>query len=336
MISMAEVSPDLFLDAILGYQKTAALKAALALDLFTAISQNDGDFHRIAEHTGASARGIRILCDYLTVQGFLEKERDRYRLTPSTEVFLTTTSPAAMGSVVDFLASPEMIAQWLDDPVAYVRRGGSEGLANLAPDHPIWVKFAKAMVPLIRPAAQAVAAEVGSWPTPPRRVLDIAAGHGIFGISIAQALPGAEITAIDWQAVLAVAEENAAQAGVAKRYRTLPGSAFDVDWGDGFDLVLLTNFLHHFDEETCVRLLTDARGSLRPGGKVLAVEMVPNEDRISPPFPASFSFMMLGSTPCGDAYTARQFEEMARRAAFSATAVKALPPSPMSLVTFGL
>ena len=60
---MAEVSPDLFLDAILGYQKTAALKAALALDLFTAISQNGGDFHRIAEHTGASARGIRILCD---------------------------------------------------------------------------------------------------------------------------------------------------------------------------------------------------------------------------------------------------------------------------------
>jgi hypothetical protein len=331
---MADVSPDLFLDAVLGYQKTAAVKAAVALDLFTAISQASGDLRRVAAQTGASDRGLRILCDYLTVQGFLEKDRDRYRLTRSTETFLTTSSQAWMGSVVDFIAPPEMISLWLDDPVAYVRNGGSVGLANLAPEHPVWVKFANAMVPLIRPAAQAVAAEVGGWPTPPYSVLDIAAGHGIFGISVARAVPRVEVTAIDWQAVLEVAARNAEQAGVSERYRTIPGSAFEVDWGDNFDIVLLTNFLHHFDEETCVGLLMKARNCLRPNGKVLAVEMVPNEDRVSPPFASNFSFMMLGSTPRGDAYTVRQFEVMARKAGFPATAVKALPPSPMSLVTF--
>jgi SAM-dependent methyltransferase len=331
---MTEVSPDLFLDAVLGYQKTAAIKAALALNLFTAISQRSGNVDQVATQTGSSARGVRILCDYLTVQGFLEKHRDQYRLTPATEVFLTKTSPACMGSIIDFLASPEMISLWLDDPVSYVRNGGSAGLGNLAPDNPVWVKFANAMVPLVAPAAQAIAGEVSDWAVPPRRVLDIAAGHGMFGIMVAQAIPQAEVTAIDWQAVLAVAEKNAVGAGIAERYRTVPGSAFEADWGNDFDLVLLTNFLHHFDQETCIGLLTKARKSLTPNGRVLAVELVPNEDRVSPPFPAMFSFMMLGSTPRGDAYTARQFEAMGHAAGFQVTAVKALAPSPMSLVSF--
>ena len=332
---MIEPSPYLFLDAALGYQKTAAIKAAIELDLFTAIARTGGEAEAVAANSGASAKGVRILCDYLVVQGFLEKREGRYRLTPSTELFLCKTSPAYMGSVADFMASPEMIALWLDDPASYVRKGGSEGLGSLAPDHPVWVKFAKAMVPLMAPTAQAIADEAAAWEKPPRKVLDLAAGHGMFGISVARAVPQAEVTAIDWESVLAVAQENAEAAGVAARYRTKPGSAFELDWGRGFDLVLLTNFLHHFDAGTCVGLLVKARGSLAPGGRVLAVEMVPNEDRVSPPFAAAFSFMMLGSTPSGDAYTGREFEEMGRKAGFGAIAVKPLPPSPMSVVVFG-
>ncbi len=332
---MAEISPDHFINSVLGYQKTAALKAASTLDLFTVISQVDGDLDRIADRTGAAVRGVRILCDYLTVSGFLEKDSARYRLTEATRLFLTTTSPAFMGSVIDFLAAPEMISLWLDgDPASFVRNGGSRGLANIASNHPVWVKFAEAMVPFIRPVAAALAERVAALPTPVRRALDVAAGHGMFGISVAKALPQVEITAVDWQSVLAVARKNAEAAGVAKRYATIPGNAFEVDWGEGFDVVLLTNFLHHFDEKTCVELLQKSRKSLTANGQVIAVEMVPNEDRVSPPFPAMFSFMMLGSTPHGDAYTARELEEMGRRAGFKKVAVDPVPPTPQSFVTF--
>jgi 2-polyprenyl-3-methyl-5-hydroxy-6-metoxy-1,4-benzoquinol methylase len=331
---MADISPDLFLNSVLGYQKTAAIKAAVGLDLFTVISQTTGDLERIAAQTGASARGLRMLCDYLTVQGFLEKRKGRYRLTAATQAFLTTTSPAWLGSVVDFLAAPEMTSLWLDDPLAFVKEGGSNGLANIASNHPVWVKFAQAMVPFVRPVAVALAAKVAAGVTPPRRVLDIAAGHGIFGISVAQALPQAEVTAIDWRAVLTVARKNARAAGIAERYRTIPGSAFEVDWGEGFDLVLLTNFLHHFDQKACVGLLEKARKSLSPKGSAIAAEFVPNEDRVSPPFPAMFAFMMLGSTPHGDAYTARELEEMGHKAGFRKIIVEPVPPTPQSLVSF--
>jgi SAM-dependent methyltransferase len=331
---MSAPSPDLFLEAALAYQKTASIKAAIALDLFTAIAQEEGVLDRVAARVGAASRGVRILCDYLTVHGFLEKHDGNYSLSPSTALFLTTTSPAWMGSVIHFLCSPEFMDLFLDDPVAFVRHGGSPGLANIAPDNRIWVKFAKAMVPFIAPVAAALAEEAAHWPSPPRRVLDIAAGHGMFGISVAKAVPGSDITAIDWEAVLQVAVENARAAGVEGRYRTVAGSAFETDWGTEFDLILLTNFLHHFDHETCVNLLAKAKGSLRRGGRVVAVDLVPNPDRISPPFPAMFSFVMLGTTPRGDAYTARQYEEMGRAGGFQTVTIAPVPPTPESFITF--
>ena len=331
---MDDVSPQAFVDAVTAYQKTAAMKAAIALDLFTAIANENGELERIARRVQASERGVRILCDYLTVQGFLHKEAQRYRLTPSTTVFLTVSSPAWMGSIVDFLAAPEVMSQWLEDPVSFVRNGGSVGLGSIAADNPIWVKFARAMVPFVAPTAQVIAEQVSAWSTPPKRVLDIAAGHGLFGVAIAKAVPGAQVVAIDWQAVLEVAKENAAAAGVSARYRTLVGSAFEVEWGNDFDLVLLTNFLHHFDKPTCVQLLSKVRTSLARGGRALAVEFVPNEDRVSPPFAAAFSFVMLAATPHGDAYTAREFDRMGRDAGFAKVSVAPLPPSPQSLVVF--
>jgi len=328
------ISPEHFLNELLGYQKTAALKAAVELDLFSALDSTGGDLGQVSVRTGASERGVRILCDYLTIKGFLEKENGRHRLTPSSQTFLTRASPAYMGGIIDFLASPEMIQLWLTEPSSFVRNGGSAGLANVAPDNPVWIKFARAMVPFVAPVAGMIATELAAWPIQPKRLLDIAAGHGLFGISAAQAIPSLEVTAIDWPGVLAVAQENASNAGVAQRYRIINGSAFDVDWGEGYDIVLLTNFLHHFDRNTCIDLLSRARRALSIGGRVLALEFVPNDDRVTPPIPAMFAYMMLGSTPAGDAYIASDFENMGRQAGFSRTLFKTAEPSPETLVWF--
>ncbi|HEV2548199.1 MAG TPA: methyltransferase [Stellaceae bacterium] len=329
---MADISPDLFMDAVLAYQQTAAIKAALELDLFTEIAKGNVTAESLAQKTGAAVRGIRILCDYLTVRGHLEKQDDYFRLTPSTAAFLDRNAPSWMGGVVEYLAAPEMMDLFLSNPAAYVRNGGSIGLANNAPDHPIWVKFARAIGPSRVPVAKRIASELAV--SSPRKVLDVAAGHGMFGISIAQAVTNAEITAVDWQSVLSVARENAEAAGVSERYHTLAGSAFDADWGRGFDLVLLANFLHQLDRDACVILLRKACKSLVSGGRVVAVDFLLNEDRVSPRFPVMFAFQMLGSTPQGDAYTASEFEEMGRAAGFGKVIAKPLPPTPQSLILF--
>ena len=331
---MNELNPGPVVDAIFGYQQTAAMLAAVKLDLFTLVCKGTDTAESLAAACGAEPRGVRILADYLAVRGFFVKVGHRYEPTPTTRVFLDGASPACMGGIVDFAASPEFMGLFLDDPPSYVRNGGSTGLANTAPDNPIWVTFARAMIPFVGRQTELVAEHVAGWPVKPRRVLDIAAGHGMFGIRVASAVRGAEITAVDWPNVLRVAQENAERAGLSDRYRLCPGNAFDVDWGQGFDLAMLPNFLHHFDHQACVAILRRVKASLAPGGRAVAVELVPNADRVLPPMPSMFAFIMLATTPKGDAFTRDEYEAMARDAGFADVALTPLAPTPHSIVEF--
>jgi len=132
--------------------------------------------------------------------------------------------------------------------------------------------------------------------------------------------------------VLAVAKENAEKLGVADRYHTIPGNAFESDFGTGFDVILIPNFLHHFDTPTCESFLRKINGALADGGKVLTVEFVPNDDRVSPPPSAMFSLVMLAATPGGDAYTFAELKQMFENAGFSQNEIVALQPMPQHLI----
>ena len=240
-------TPALLFDTLNAYQRTQAVKAGIELELFTAIAEGKATAKEIATRCSASERGTRILCDYLVIIGFLNKRGDSYELTPDSAMFLDKHSPAYLGTMTEFILSPH-VADNFDHLTEAVRRGGSAGQTeSLEPDHPMWVKFARAMAPMMAMPAQLLAQLVDPTKDKKLRVLDIAAGHGLYGLAFAKQNPQAEVTAIDWPNVLEIAKENAAAAGVTDRYQTKPGSAFDVDYGSGYDVALLTNFLHHFD-----------------------------------------------------------------------------------------
>jgi ubiquinone/menaquinone biosynthesis C-methylase UbiE len=321
-------------DAAAAYQRTAALVAAVKLNIFTTIGSGALGPDELASRTGASSRGVRILCDFLTVMELLKKEDAKYSLMPNARILLDGSSPFAMGSIVDFVAAPEMVRLFLEDPPSYVRRGGLDGASNVDPDNPIWVRYARAMIPFAAATAKRVAAYVAKLQNRPTSVLDVAAGHGLYGIEVARALPDAKVTAMDWENVLEVARIHAADAGIGHRFRTLAGNALVLDWEKDFDLILLPNFLHHFDAETCTSLLRKVKASLSPRGRAVAGDFVPNEDRVSPPVPAMFAFWMLATTPCGDAYTPGEYDEMARAAGFQSATTTPLLPTPQSLVVF--
>ena len=156
------------------------------------------------------------------------------------------------------------------------------------------------------------------------KVLDIAASHGIFGIAVAKQNHAAHIYASDWKNVLELAGKNAQAMGVADRYHLLPGSAFETDFGSGYDLALITNFLHHFDRPTCTTFMRKVHAALKAGGRAAIAEFVPNPDRISPPIAAAFSMMMLATTPSGDAYTFAEIENISKDAGFAR--VELAPP----------
>jgi 2-polyprenyl-3-methyl-5-hydroxy-6-metoxy-1,4-benzoquinol methylase len=207
---------------------------------------------------------------------------------------------------------------------------GDEGTVGV--ENPIWVEFARSMAPMMMMPSERISLLVGAHKGGKCRVLDIAAGHGLFGIDIARHNPDAEIVALDWASVLEVAQENAKKSGVESRYSTIAGSAFDVEFGEGYDLVLLTNFLHHFDPPTNEELLRKVHAALAPSGRAVTLEFVPNDDRVTPPEAATFSMIMLGSTPHGDAYTFAEIERMFSNAGFRSSEHFRQPPMPESVI----
>ncbi len=320
-------TPALFFDAVNAYQRTEALKAAIELGVFTAIGEGKSSAAEIARACATAERGARILCDYLVIIGFLTKENNRYRLTPDSAAFLDRRAPSYLGGVLEFILSP-MLTDNFKQLAAVVRKGGTVSEQTpLEPEHPIWVKFARAMAAMMALPSELIAQLVDPNANNKLKVLDIAAGHGLFGIAFAKRNQQAEVTALDWPNVLEAAKENARAAGILDRYRTKPGSAFEVEYGAGYDLVLLTNFLHHFDPPTCETLLRKVHAALAEGGRVVTLEFIPNEDRVSPPQAAGFSLMMLGATPSGDAYTFAELDRMFQNAGFKRSELYELPPT---------
>jgi 2-polyprenyl-3-methyl-5-hydroxy-6-metoxy-1,4-benzoquinol methylase len=321
-------SPAPFFAACNALFTSAAIKSAIELDVFTAIAEGALTPAALAEKCRATERGMRILCDYLTVHGFLTKAEDHYGLTQDSAVFLNQHSPAYVGAAVKFLLREEnfRLVQNLTPAI----RTGLKDDSPLSSDHPMWVEFARSMAPFVGSSAGEIA-ELVEQPQQ-CRVLDIAAGHGLFGIALAQRNPGTRVTAMDWPHVLDVAWENARGRGLADRYNVIPGSAFEADWGSGYDIVLLTNFLHHFDRAGCASILAKAHAALKPGGRVVTLEFVPNQDRVSPPLPAQFAMIMLTTTPAGDAYTYAELASMFADAGFASSEQRPLTRSVQSIV----
>jgi len=249
-------SPQLFFQTINAYQRTEGLKAAIELEVFSAIGEGNRTATEIAKRCSASERGTRILCDFLCIMGFLNKEGNRYSLTQDSAIFLDKRSPAYLGGITEFISTPDLTDAF-KNLAGIVRKGGttmSEG-GTVSPE--------KSDLGKVRAGdgaddgdAGAVAGEANRSQS--QREVESARHRRrarLYGIEFAKNNPQAEVVALDWAPVLEVAKDNAKQAGVAERYSTLPGSAFDVDYGTGYDVVLLTNFLHHFDIPNNEKLL---------------------------------------------------------------------------------
>lgn len=326
-----EPNPAIIFETLNAYQRSAALKAAIELDIFTEIARGNRTANAIAKAVSVPARGVRILCDYLVIGGLLSKEGGEYSLSVDSAMFLDRNSPAYFGSAAGFLLDSRLIAPFLN--LTDVVRAGRTTLPDegtVSRDNPIWVDFAKQMAPMIYPSALEIAALVAGERE--IKVLDVAAGHGLFGIAIAQRNPKARITALDWPNVLAVATANAEKFGVAGRHSTLPGDAFEVEFGGPYDVLLVTNFFHHFDPPTCEKLMRKILAALAPGGRCVTLEFVPNDDRVSPPASAGFAMMMLGTTPAGDAYTFAEYEAMFRNAGFASSQLHLLTKAPQAVI----
>ncbi|MGR3618428.1 MAG: methyltransferase [Roseovarius sp.] len=323
-------SPARLTEYAFAFQRTAALRAAVALDLFTAIGAGEDTVPQVALRCGAEERGVQALCDFLVALDLLTKDGERYAAAPDADFFLNRGSAAFIGDTLDFVVSETQLKATLSDPAAPVRRGGTalaEAGQLVAPDHPDWTTYAQAMAPLMARSAGFLADLVASADGEVRRVLDVAAGPGQSGIALAKRFSEAQVTALDWPGVLEVARRNAEAAGVADRWQALPGSALEVSLGGLYDVALVVRFLHLLSPSEGEAFLTRLHAALALQGRIVALQATLNEDRVSPPFTAMMNFNILATTPGGQVYTATELEDLLYRTGFTRLEWYELPES---------
>lgn len=312
----AEISPELLHQMNFSFVPSRVLSAGVQLGVFSHIAAGGKSVAEIARAARASERGMRMLLDTLVSCNLLIKRDLLYELTPLSSQYLVRESPDYLGF---FMENDAIWESW--GPLVEVIRTGK-------PPHRVEKQeLAEQFFPILvrtlhilnREPARRMAQVLGAGNTSKRlKVIDIACGSGVWGIAIAEADPEARITAQDFPAVLRVTREFLKRHDVEAQYDFLSGNLQEVDFGaERYDVALLGNIVHSEGERSSRDLFRRLHQALRPGGQIVIIDTVPNEDRTGPPFPVFFALNMLLNTEEGDTYTLAEFTHWLQEAGFA-------------------
>jgi ubiquinone/menaquinone biosynthesis C-methylase UbiE len=148
-------------------------------------------------------------------------------------------------------------------------------------------------------------------------VLDIAGGSSIFGMTILERDPSAQVTQLDWPNVNAVAKRLNRERGLDGKIRFIDGEFRSAAIEDsGYDLVLASNFCRFESAQGNQELFQKAYRALNTGGTFVVNDFFPNEERTGPTFPLRFSVYTLTHTPGGECWTLSQYTAWLKQAGF--------------------
>jgi len=334
MSAAKPVTPERIMQFAWGYVPTLMLEAAVRHRVFDVLDSGPKTLKETAAVTGASERGLRAVMNVMVGLDFLAKEGDRYALTPESAAFLVSTKPSFQGGILRH-TSEQLIPNWLKlneivatgKPAAAVNQegAGSEFFAEFVAD----------IFPMSYPAAQALGAHLALGDAGSSvRVLDLAAGSGVWGIGVAQSSPRVTVTAVDWPEVLPITKKMVGRFGLSDRFSFVAGDLDSADFGKGHNIATLGHILHSEGEARSRSLLKKTFDALAPGGTIAIQEFLVNSDRTGPVVSLLFAGNMLVNTDDGDTYSFEEISAWLKEAGFTNPRLVDAPgPSPLILAT---
>jgi SAM-dependent methyltransferase len=302
------------------YKVTSLLRTGVSMGVFDCLADGPMDAAAVAERLGSHPRGMRILLNALAAVGLADEDGGRFALPPGADPLLVSGRPGYLGDMVKVMSS-----DWEWDALkkldGAVRHGGTVMEVHAeTPGYEYWEDFAAYAVAVARPTAHVVADALKPWASrrDPLDVLDVACGHGLYGLTIAQRNPRARIWALDWPNVLPQVERHAEQMGLADRLNQVPGDMFEVPLGGPYDVILVTNVLHHFSERRAGELLARVAPALKPDGRLVLVGFtLGDEGPALDPAPHLFSLLMLAWTFEGEVHSVAAYDRMLAAAGYT-------------------
>lgn len=331
----APVTPERILQFAWGYAIPLVLEAALRHRVFDVLDAGPRSLAELSQATGASERGLAAISNLLVGLNFLSRDDSgKYSLTPESAAFLVSTKPGFMGGLIRH-CSDDLIPRWLHlneavatgKPVSAVNQqsGGAE----------FFEQFVNDIFPMSYAPARALAAHLGlAQSAAPVRVLDLAAGSGVWGIAQAESSPHVTVTAVDWPGVIPVTRKNAERFRLADRFTYVEGDLLSADFGTGHNLATLGHILHSEGVERSKTLLAKTHAALASGGTIAIQEFLVNSDRRGPVNGLIFAVNMLVNTDTGGTFSFEEIAGWLGDAGFvNARSVDAPGPSPLILAT---
>lgn len=313
------LSNDAMLEKLLhinfSFAPAKVLSTAVQLKLFSHIAAGHQTAAAVAGAARAKERGVRMVLDALVVLELLGKRNGAYRLTPIARRYLVRESPDYFGSMLEH----DVLWDAWTPLVSIVRTGRPHRrVEQRKKAEKFFPDLVRSLHIMNRGSAARVAELLGAGKANRGlRVLDLASGSGVWGIAIAQADPTAGIVAHDFPGVLSTTRRYVRHHRVARQFEYLPGDLRQVDFGTGrFDVALLGNIVHSEGERSSRQVFKRLHRALRTGGRVVIIDMIPNNDRTGPAFPLFFALNMLTNTTDGDTYTFAEYKKWLTAAGF--------------------
>lgn len=291
------------------------LNAAIEYDFFTLIHRGLHTYEEIAREAGTVPRATRIVLDSLIALALVEKREGRYFLTPISDTFLVKDKPSYMG---DF----RHVTLTLWDGMAHLKEtlktGKPLSRMDTGGEIGVWKKLVVGIIPIVEPVAQALCDLIGIGAARKGlRVLDIAGGSSIFGMTILKRDPSAEVSQLDWPNVNAVARELNRDQGLGGKIRFIDGEFRSTAIEENhYDLALASNFCRFESPGGNRELFLKAHRALKPSALFVINDFLPNEERTGPSFALRFSVYTLTHTPEGECYTLSEYSRWLEEAGF--------------------
>jgi 3-hydroxy-5-methyl-1-naphthoate 3-O-methyltransferase len=265
---------------------------------------------------------------------FLAKDKQgRFSLTPESAAFLVSTKPGFMGGFIRH-GSEQLIPKWLGLN-KIVMTGKPEASVNLeGTGADFFQRFVNDIFPMSYAPAQVLGRHLLASGAIPMRVLDLAAGSGVWGIAIAQGSKDVRVTAVDWPEVIPITRKTVASFGLADRFSFVAGDLLKADFGTDHTVATLGHILHSEGAERSRVLIAKTFHALAPGGTIAIAEFLVNADRTGPLNGLFFAVNMLVNTDDGDTYSFEEIRNWLEAAGFvNARTLEAPGPSPLVLAT---